>query len=82
MATYYVLISESNVGTKNGQFFEAQGGLIEPWGKNWEKIKADSLYDARNQGIAMRRKRFPNSHRTMGEDGEAPEVYWPEARGA
>lgn len=81
MARYYVLITESNVGTKDGQFFEEQGGLREPWGKAWEPIEATSLYDARNQGIALRRQRFPNSHRTMGEDGERPERYWPEAAG-
>ena len=38
MAHYYVLISESGVGTKEGAFFESQGGLIEKWGKAWERI--------------------------------------------
>lgn len=82
MATYYVNVTESNVGTKEGKFFEESGGLTEPWGKHWEKIEATSLYDARNQGIALRRKRFPTCHKTMGENGEPPEQYWPEARGA
>lgn len=81
MARFYILVSQSGVGTKEGEFFEEQGGLKESWGKAWEPVEATSLYDARNQGIALRRKRFPDSHRTMGEDGEAPERYWPEAAG-
>lgn len=81
MTTYYILVNEAGVYTKEGDFFEQQGGLTQPWGQKWERIEASSLYDARNQGIKLRRDRYPNSHMTMGEDGEPPEIYWPEAKG-
>lgn len=82
MARYYLLINEAGVYTKEGDYFEESGGLREPWGKAWECVEATSLYNARNQGIKLRRQRFPTCHKTMGENGEAPESYWPEARGA
>lgn len=82
MSAYYILVNAAGVYTKEGDFFLKQGGLKEEWGKTWELIDAASLYEARNKGIALRRQRFPNSHRTMGEDGESPSVYWPEARGS
>lgn len=80
MADYFVSITASNVSVKEGAFFAEQGGLREPWGKHWEKIDATSLYDARAQGIKMRRKRFPDSHQTLGEN-EPMEEAWPEAKG-
>jgi hypothetical protein len=84
MARYYVLINEAGVYTKEGTFFESHGGLTQEWGKNWRPIEATSLYDARNQGIALRRIEFPSSHRTLGEgaNAEAPDSYWPEAKGS
>lgn len=82
MKIYYIHVTESNVGTKDGEFFVEQGGTREEWGKNWERVEAASMYDARNEGIKRRRERFPNCHKTMGEDGEPPERYWPEAKGA
>lgn len=80
MAEYRVLINEAGVYVKEGAFFKDQGGLTEPWGRAWEAIEASSLYDARRQGIKLRRERFPRSHRTSGE-GEPMEVAWPEAKG-
>ncbi len=79
--THYLCITESSVGTKEASFFIEQGGLRQPWGKHWEPVVAENLYAARNIGIKLRRERFPKCHKTMGEDGEAPESYWPEARG-
>ena len=32
---------------KEAQFFEAQGGLTEPWGQNWKPILANGIEDAR-----------------------------------
>lgn len=78
---YYILVNESGVYVKDCMLFEAQSGLRENWGKNWEYINALSLYDARAIGIKLRRERFPDCHKTLGEDGEAPENYWPEAKG-
>ncbi|WP_257164636.1 hypothetical protein [Bradyrhizobium sp. SRS-191] len=80
MPRFYLLINEAGVYTKVGAYFESQGGLEQPWGQSWESIEALDLYDARNQGIKLRRERFPNCHRTLGEDGEPPESYWPEAK--
>lgn len=77
MADFYVSISESNVGVKEGAFFIEQGGTREPWGKHWQKVDACCLYDARRQGIALRREKHPTSHRTLGESGNMRDV-WPE----
>ncbi len=76
----YVLVNESGVYVKEGTFFTSQGGLIKPWGRNWERINATSLYEARRIAIDRRRVRFPNSHQTLGED-EPMEKVWPEAAG-
>ena len=78
---FYILINSAGVYVKGAEFFASQGGLTEPWGKYWECIEACSFYEARNKGIRLRRRRFPDSHLTTGERGEAPESYWPEAIG-
>ena len=77
MSAYYVLTTDSNVSVKEGEFFRQQGGLSEPWGKNWQRIEACCLYDARRKGIVQRRATFPQSHRTLGENGSMREA-WPE----
>lgn len=82
MATYYILVNSAGVYVKDHKTFSDGGGHSQPWGSAWELIDAESLYAARNEGIRRRRERYPASHKTMGEDGEAPESYWPEARGA
>lgn len=81
-ATHYVLANAAGVYVKDAAFFASQGGLADDWGKSWEPVIAGSLYDARNAGIKIRRQRFPDCHKTLGENGEAPESYWPEAKGA
>ncbi len=80
MVTHYILVNEAGVYTKDASFFVSQGGLVEEWGKNWEPVTARSLYAARNIGIKRRRERFPDCHKTLGERGERPEDYWPEAK--
>ena len=79
-ASHYVLIKEAGVYVKEGKFFRSQGGLVQDWGKNWEPIMAESLYDAQYKGIALRRARFPNAGPTLGEN-ESLETVWPEAKG-
>jgi len=74
----YVLVKEFGVFVKDGEFFEEEGGLVGDWGLNWERIAVKTLHDARRIGIIMRRKRFPDSHRTIGEDEDMNEA-WPEA---
>ena len=76
----YVLVKEFGVYVKDGEFFESEGGLVSSWGRAWERIKVTTLHDARRIGIEMRRARFPNSHRTLGED-ESMNKIWPEAIG-
>lgn len=78
--THYVQVKDSAVFVKDAAFFVEQGGLREPWGKTWEPVEADSLYDARRIAIKLRRDRYPDSHRTGGED-EPMETAWPEAKG-
>lgn len=81
MAQYRVLITPDGVYVKKADFFESQGGLTDPWGRDWEPIEADSLIHARQLGIALRRSRFPNSHKQPEELGIRPETVWPEALG-
>ncbi|MCO7556147.1 dATP/dGTP pyrophosphohydrolase domain-containing protein [Metapseudomonas otitidis] len=46
--TYFAHRNAGNkVFVKVGQFFRDQGGLTQEWGKNWTRIKADSLEQAR-----------------------------------
>ncbi|WP_337058178.1 dATP/dGTP pyrophosphohydrolase domain-containing protein [Pseudomonas sp. USHLN015] len=46
--TYFAHRNAGNkVFVKGGQFFRDQGGLTQEWGKNWTRIKADSLEQAR-----------------------------------
>lgn len=80
--THYVLVNPAGVYTKDAAFFESQGGLRDTWGKAWEPVTASSLYEARKHGIKLRRERFPFSRPTLGERGERPEDYWPEANSA
>lgn len=80
MPTHYVLVKEAGVYVKEAVFFEQQGGTTAAWGKAWEPIDASNLHDARRIAIGLRRERYPNSHRTIGED-EPMEVVWPEATG-
>ena len=45
---YYVLKTWANaVFVKEAEFFKSQGGLKDEWGKNWKRIKATSIEDAR-----------------------------------
>lgn len=82
MKEYFLSVNDHGVYVKDGQFFREQGGTTSEWGKNWQRVEAESMYKARNIGIRLRRERFPNAHMTLGEDGEPPELYWPEAKGA
>lgn len=48
----------SAVYVKEWQFFVEQGGLREPWGKNWLLIEAESIDDARKRGKKLMGKLF------------------------
>ena len=68
-ATHYLLINKAGIYyTKDADYFREQGGLISEWGKHWEPIVAESMYDARHKGIVIRRKRYPNSYYTWEEN--------------
>ncbi len=54
MPNYFVLIKPWSVSVKEAEFFIAQGGLTQPWGKHWRPVEADSLEQAREQGKALR----------------------------
>jgi hypothetical protein len=49
-----VLIEPWAVYVKEGEFFEEQGGLTKPWGKNWITVQANSIEHARKQGLELR----------------------------
>lgn len=67
MAEYFILVNEAGVYTKVGDFFREQGGIEQEWGKKWEKIEAESLHEARQIGIKLRRERYPGVHVTIDE---------------
>lgn len=43
---YYVMNNGHSWFVKEAEFFRSQGGLTEPWGKNWKPIWADSVEHA------------------------------------
>lgn len=48
--TFYVVVNSGNaVFAKDGDFFVAQGGLTDDWGKNWVKVFAESNQASRIQ---------------------------------
>lgn len=49
---YRVIRQGKIVYVKSSSYFEFQGGLTEPWGKNWVEITADSINDAREKGMS------------------------------
>lgn len=51
--THYVVDNRSWVGVKEAEFFASQGGLRDPWGKNWKPVTASSIGDARRKGAEM-----------------------------
>lgn len=53
MNDYMVLIQPWGVYVKERSFFIQQGGLRDPWGKHWRRVKASSIEAARNKGKKM-----------------------------
>ena len=78
--THYLLIRAAGIYVKSAELFINQHGLLEAWGREWQGVYADDLYQARRIGIALRRERYPDSHETLGEF-EPMAIAWPEARG-
>lgn len=69
MNHYYLLINENGVYVKEGAFFEATFANEPEEKRNaWERIEAEDLVCARQIGVAIRRWRYPKSHRTLGEE--------------
>ena len=54
MKFYYILISPWAVYVKDADFFEKQGGLVADWGRDWRKIRATSIENARECGETVR----------------------------
>ena len=50
MNTYYILVKPCATYVKVASFFVEQGGLTSDWGKNWKKVRAFSIEDARKLG--------------------------------
>jgi len=55
MNAYMVLIQPWAVYVKDRAFFVQQGGLREPWGKAWRRVRASSVEAARSKGKKMYR---------------------------
>ncbi len=53
MNDYMVLIEPWGVYVKERSFFIQQGGLRDPWGKSWRRVRASSIEAARNKGKKM-----------------------------
>jgi hypothetical protein len=53
-ATHYVLVQPWAVYVKTAEFFIAQAGHVEPWGRNWRPVTAESIEAARALGVKMR----------------------------
>lgn len=49
MNKYYAHYNGHSWFIKEAAFFEEQGGLTKPWGRNWKPIWADSLEQARTK---------------------------------
>ncbi len=54
MAKYYILVKPWAVYVKEGEFFEAQGGLKSDWGRAWQPVDAESIVEARSIGEQKR----------------------------
>lgn len=52
--THYVLIKPWAVYVKDAAFFVKQGGLSQPWGRNWRGVHATDIEDARRYGERLR----------------------------
>lgn len=61
---HFIMVNAAGVYVKDGDLFVQQGGLKDPWGKNWKEIDADGLNHARMIGEGMRQR---------GEFTKAPE---------
>lgn len=53
MSKYYVHNNGASWFVKEAEFFESQGGLSEPWGKNWKSLTADSIEGARKKAAKV-----------------------------
>jgi hypothetical protein len=51
-AAFYCVDNAATVFVKEGNFFRAQGGLIEDWGNRWVGIEAKTLGQARRYAAA------------------------------
>lgn len=67
MQDYYVLKSQTGaIFVKEAEFFEAQGGLQERWGRKWRKVYASSVEHARSiaeRWLAKNPNRWPHHAR-------------------
>lgn len=56
----YMVVSVPASGcvfVKEKEFFISQGGDVQPWGKHWVEVEADSIEHAREQGCKL----FPDA---------------------
>lgn len=62
---YYVHYSGVSVFVKDYELFEDQGGLREPWGKNWKPLIANSIEEARELGYELFEVERSNAQRNV-----------------
>lgn len=51
--THYILSNGAAIFVKTAEFFAAQGGLTEDWGRAWRPVVAGNIEDARALGDLM-----------------------------
>lgn len=69
---YYALLRPEEVYINTAKRFADRGGLSSEWGKDWEKIHANSIAEARAIATTLRDKRRPVTIETF--DGQKSKV--------
>ncbi len=71
-ATHYVLPRGKHTLCKTAEFFQAQGGLVQDWGRRWVAVTADSILEARRVGATL--EPINSQWRRLTEDEAETEV--------
>lgn len=57
MKSYMLNLANYSVGVKTEEFFREQNGHKQSWGRNWVRVEAKNMFEARCMGVEMRKKR-------------------------
>lgn len=73
---YYVLVEPWAIYVKTEEFFLEQHGDTEPWGKEWSRVEADSVDDARALGGRVKTVRERLEGETMDAQPEGDKIFY------